>query len=257
MINIPDELQGFIEVEDCSNFKINRYYVTDSVKKLYDDIISLQGLTDELRALGIDYLNSTLLYGLPGTGKTHLAKYIAYKLGLDLAYINMAMVMAGGFGSTSKNISNVFRFMAETKCVFMMDEIDCITIRRSKEGSGANGEMSRITITVMQELDYYKFHKVNSLVLAATNRLDVLDEALLSRFAIKYEMKPLNNLEKEQYMIMYLKDVGVPFSEDDVRAFCARNSRLEQRNLESDMIQAIARWIKGGKNGLVKVEHTK
>lgn len=255
-ILIPEELRPYIEVESCEDFNLNRYYLTESLKSLYDNIIRLQGLTDEMRKLKIDYLNTTLLYGLSGTGKTTFARYLANQLNLDFAYINFAK-MLGGFGETSKRLSEVFRFMAETRCVFMMDEIDCITVRRSRDNSGSGGEMSRITITVMQELDYYKKHKVNSIVMAATNRLDVLDEALLSRFALKYEMQPLTNMEKEQYLMNYLKDTGVPFDEEDIRHYCARNSRLEQRNMESDMIQGIARWIENGKRGNVMIEHVK
>lgn len=255
-ITIPEELKSYIEIESCEDFNTKRYYLTDDLKNLYRNIIRLQKLTGEMRKLNIDYLNTTLLYGLSGTGKTTFGRFIAHRLNLDFAYINFAKIL-GGFGETSKKLSDVFRFMAETRCVFMMDEIDCITTRRSKDNSGASGELSRITITVMQELDYYKKHKVNSIVLAATNRMDVLDEALLSRFALKYEMKPLTNIEKEEYLIKYLKDVGVPYSEEDVRHYCARNSRLEQRNMESDMIQGIANWIENGRVGNIVIEHTK
>jgi AAA+ superfamily predicted ATPase len=255
-IIIPEDLKPYIEAEDCSDFNLNRYYLTDDLAQLFHDIIRMQELTEKMRELKIDYLNTTLLYGLSGTGKTTFARYVANQLDLDFAYINFSKIM-GGFGETSRHISDVFRFMADTRCVFMMDEIDCITIRRSRDGGGSSGELSRITITVMQELDYYKKHKVQSIVMGATNRQDVLDEALLSRFAIKHEMRPLTNMEKEEYLINYLRDVGVPFQEEDIQHYCARNSRLEQRNMESDMIQGIARWIENGKKGNFEIRHVK
>lgn len=254
-LNVPAELEGYIEVEDCTNFKVQRYYVTEDVKKLYEDILSLQALTNEMQSLGIDYLNTTLLFGPPGTGKTHFCKYLAYRLNLPFVYINFAKIMGGGFGETSKNINAVFRFIAKERCVFMLDEIDCVTAKRSAEGNGTSGELNRITITVMQELDYYKSHRVNSIILGATNRLDSLDEALLSRFAIKHKMEPLSNKEKEGYIAMYMDDIGIPYDKDEVEEYCSENFDLEQRNMESDMVQAIARWIGDGKKGIVHIHH--
>ena len=254
-LTLPPELEGYVEVEDCSDFNTNRYYVTKDIQNLYNDIMALQNLSDEMHELGINYLNTTLLFGLPGTGKTTFAKYMAHQLHLPFAYINFAKVMGGGFGETSKHISDVFRFIAKERCVFMLDEIDCVTARRSTNTGGANGELNRITITVMQELDYYKSHKVNSIILGATNREDTLDEALLSRFAIKHDMKYLSNEEKQEYLAMYLDDVGVPYDKDQIIGYCAENFLLEQRNMESDMIQSIARWITNGREGNVEILH--
>ena len=188
------------------------------------------------------------------THNTYFCKYLAATQHLDLAYINFAKMM-GGYGDANKIISDIFRFMAGTKCVFLMDEIDCIARKRSKEGTDTAITLAGNTITVMQELDYYRNHNVNSIIMAATNREDTLDDALLSRFAIKHKMKPLSNIDKEQYLINCLKDAGLPFREEDIQHYCATNSRLEQRNMELDMIQGIGVWIRSGKKGRVKIEH--
>lgn len=190
------------------------------------------------------------------THNTHFCRYVAYKQDIDFAYINFAKMM-GGFGDANKIISDIFRFMANTKCVFMMDEIDCIARKRSKEGTDTAITLAGNTITVMQEMDYYRAHNVDSIILAATNREDTLDEALLSRFAIKHEMKPLDNIQKEQYLKNCLTDAEIPFDEAMIREYCAKNSRLEQRNMELDMIQGIANWIQGGKKEKVMISHIK
>ena len=255
-IEVPAELQTYLEVEHCDDFPVNRYHMTDDVQELYDRIIDNYNLSPQIHAYGFNYLNTALLYGLPGTGKTHFSRYVAHMQDLDFAYINFAKMM-GGYGDANKIISDIFRFMANTKCVFMMDEIDCIARKRSKDGSDVAITMAGNTITVMQELDYYRSHDVNSIILAATNRVDTLDEALLSRFALKHEMQPLSNLDKEKYLIHCLEDAGIPFKEEDIQHYCARNSRLEQRNMELDMIQGIATWIKNGKQGTVQIEHIK
>ena len=124
----------------------------------------------------------------------------------------------------------------------MLDEIDCIARKRSKEATDTALTMAGTTITIMQELDYLRSHEVDSIIIGATNRRDTLDEALLSRFAIKYEMNPLSNEDKFRFL---------------TDEYCSRNSRLEQRNMELDMIQGITRWIEGGEKGYMFIEHIK
>ncbi len=254
-IQVPDHLKSYLEVESCEDFPIDRYYVSSNEEKIYETIISLRSTTDELLKMGIPYLNSTLLYGKTGTGKTTLGRYIAFRLNLDFAYINFAKLIEGSFGQTSKNISDVFRFMADTECVFMMDEIDCITTRRDAEGNNSgNGEMTRITITVMQELDYYKNHKVKSIILGATNMYENLDPALISRFSLVHKVNHLNNKEKNEYICQFLDRVGVPYDNSNIAMYCAQNSTITQRQVESDMVQCIIKWIKNGKKNY-QLEH--
>lgn len=250
-IIIPDHLQAYLEAEHCDDFNINRYFLTKDQEEIFQNIIRMQGIVEEMQKMKIDYLNTTLLYGKSGTGKTTFGRYIAYALDLDFAYINFAKLIDGVFGSTARNISEVFRFMADTECVFMMDEIDCISQKRGTESAATGGELSRITITLMQELDYYRKHKVKSIILSATNRIDTMDEALLSRFSIQHEVKPLDNADKEKYILQYLTDVKVPFNRENVKQYCAGNSLIKQRTVEADMIRCIAEWVEGGKQNFV------
>lgn len=247
-INIPDNLRGYLEAEHCDDFPINRYYVTQLQKDIMEDILRVRRLTEEMHKLDLAYLNTTLLYGASGTGKTTFGRYIAYCLDMDFVYINFAKLIDGVFGNTARNISDIFRFMADTECIFMMDEIDCISQKRGTESSVTGGEISRITVTLMQELDYYRKHKVKAIIIGATNRRDIMDEALFSRFSIAKEMKPLTNSEKEAYIKLFLNDVGVPYDISNVKEYCARNNTIRQRNVEADMIRCIAEWIDRGKD---------
>lgn len=178
------------------------------------------------------------------THNTSLCKYIAHRLDLDFAYINYAKMMSGGvLGDTASNINRVFRYMARTECLFLMDEVDYIATKRGTEGAATGGELSRLTITIMQELDYYKKVKVKSVIMAATNRADQVDPALLSRFAIQKEIGPLAIPEKVAYIEMYLKNVKVPYDKKNILDYCARNIMTCQRDVENDLIRCIARWI--------------
>ena len=79
LFEIPEELKDYIEIEDTSKFNEDRYYMSDDLKHLYNTIISNCKLTKRIHELGFNYINTTLLFGLPGTGKTYFAKYISHK----------------------------------------------------------------------------------------------------------------------------------------------------------------------------------
>lgn len=246
-IEIPENLKAYLEAEHCDDFPINRYYVTDLQRKIIKEILDLRELTDQMQAMGLSYLNTTLLYGASGTGKTTFGRYIAYLQDMDFVYVNFAKLIDGVFGNTSKNISDIFRFMATQECIFMLDEIDCIAQKRGTESAATGGELGRITVTIMQELDYYRKNKVKCIILAGTNKRDLMDDALFSRFSMAKELIPLNNKEKQEYIELFLNDVRVPFNRKNIEEYCARNTAIRQRNVEADMIRCIAAWIKNGK----------
>ena len=253
-LQIPENLKAYLEAEHCDDFPINRYYVTELQRKIIKEILDLRDLTKEMQAMNLDYLNTTLLYGPSGTGKTTFAKYLAYILDLDFVYINFAKLIDGVFGNTSRNISDIFRFMATQDCIFMLDEIDCIAQKRGTESAATGGELGRITVTIMQELDYYRKNKVKCIILGGTNRRDIMDEALFSRFSMAKELIPLSNIEKQEYIELFLNDVGVPYDIDNISQYCARNTTVRQRNIEADMIRCIASWLKKGRKNF-HLEH--
>lgn len=136
MVELPQNLKGIICVEDVSNsFKENRYYLAEREKSVFGNIIRAKKVCNRLMEMGIPYLNSTLLYGESGTGKTTFGRYVAYKTGLPFCYLNFSNLVDSYMGNTSKNINKAFSWAIENPCVLMLDEIDCISIRRSSAGS--------------------------------------------------------------------------------------------------------------------------
>ena len=238
IIELPGNLKDIMLCEDVSvSFKEDRYYLTESEKCISEKIFRMAKVSQKLMEMQIPYKNATLLYGPPGTGKTMFGKYVAYKMNLPFCYLNFSKVVDSYLGATSKNISQAFTYASANPCVFMLDEVDTISSNRADK-SGAEKEIGRVTITLMQEFDKLANDVV---VIAATNRLDILDDAFVSRCSLKYEMPPFKEEESKAMVYKFLSDVGMEFSEYEVDSI-VRNGK-DQREIMNKLVIAIAERI--------------
>ena len=209
-IEIPYNLKGMVIMEDASkSFREDRYYLTDREKNMYEQIVKMNDASLKLMELGIPYINSTLLTGSSGTGKTTFGRYIAFKLGLPFVYINFSYLIDSYMGNTSKNISNVFNFVKMNKCVLMLDEIDCIAQVRQAADSGSSREFSNTTVTLLQELDNISN---DTIIIGATNIPSIIDHAVLRRFNVIHEIKSLTKEEVRNMIKQYMDTI--PYSYD-------------------------------------------
>ena len=133
----------------------------------------------------------------------------------------------------------------------MLDELDSIGIRRGTESAVTGNELSLTTTSLMQELDNYRRNGCKCILVAATNRIDIMDEALISRFGIKRKIERLNHEHKEQYIKKFLNNVKIPFDEENIKEYCRETPVLPNRNIESDMVRCIVRWIENDKKDFV------
>lgn len=195
---------------------------------------------EKLSEMRIKYLNTTLLYGESGTGKTTFGKYVAYKLGMPFAYLNFAQCISSYLGATGKNIEKVFDYISKQKCVLMLDEIDAIGIKRGKEDLG---EMSRIVIGLMQSFDLLENDLI---IIGATNRRDMIDEALIRRFTIKHEVTILNNNEAYNLIIKYLEDLKIDYNNDNIKEYVETHNK--QSEIIKDIVKSIVKMINNETN---------
>lgn len=212
MFELPVNLQGLLYMQDMSDFNEKRYYLGNAQKELFSKIENGVNITTKMMEYGIPYMNSTLIFGIPGTGKTEFAKYVAYKLNLPYAYIKFSYLIDSYLGKTAQNLNRIFDYCKGQKCVLMLDEIDCIGLARGND-TGVDGELGRTTIALMQLLDELVEGQV---IIAATNRSDRLDPALLRRFQRQIEFSPYDQVERKAMIERYINSVDSTFLTDEM-----------------------------------------
>lgn len=239
MFEVPVNMKGLINMQDMSDFRENRYYVGHVQEVLMKRIETGVKVTEKMLAYGIPYLNSTLIYGEPGTGKTEFAKYAAYKLKLPFVYVNFSQLISSYLGDMSKNLQRIFDYCKGQKCVLFLDEIDCIGLARGHgNDSGADGELARTTISLMQCLDSLVDGQV---VLAATNRADRLDTALLRRFRYRVEFSIYTPDEAVEMAQKFIDTIDVLEMDSETLEFA--KSGHTQAEISNYLIDKLARKV--------------
>lgn len=237
LMELPHDIKGILLMEDVSmTFNEKRYFLSDREDAVAEEILEMYETSQKLSEMGIQYLNSLMLYGESGTGKTLFGRYLAYKLGLPFAYMNFSRAIDSHLGGTAKNISKAFEFVENHKCVFMIDEVDAIGTKRSKSDLG---EMTRVTIGLMQALDCIRNDTV---LVGATNCLDMIDLALLRRFTLVHQVIKFSEQEMVWMISKFLDDVCIKYSENDIIEYC--KSQNSQASVMNDVVRAIAKSIR-------------
>lgn len=199
-IDVPLNLNSHLKVSMPESIDDRLYYLREHEKKLMEDILRIKDNVDAMKATGIRYVNSCLLYGPPGTGKTVFAGILAKRLGLPLVSINISTIISSLLGETSKRIADIFRFVNGTDCVFFMDELDTYGGPRGNTKNDVR-EMARVTVAIMNELDNLA---TGSIVIAATNRPEAIDNALRRRFERTAEIPSFSRSDATSFIGHYL-----------------------------------------------------
>jgi len=122
-----------------------------------------------------------LLYGPPGTGKTMLAMAASNMLGATFIYVSVDRVLSRYVGDAPRMISAIFRLATrKAPSIVFFDEVETLMMKRDSGKEAATG----LVQTLLTELDGFKSKKLDKpvIVMAATNKPWLLDEAILSRF---------------------------------------------------------------------------
>ena len=148
-----------------------------------------------------------LLYGLPGTGKTLLAKAVASTSESNFISIKGPELLSKWVGESEKGIREIFRKARQAApCVIFFDEIDAIAPRRSGTNGGDSHVTERLVSQMLTEIDGLEDLK-GVVIIGATNRPDIIDEALLrpGRFDRLLEIPIPDKDARKQILQIHLK----------------------------------------------------
>jgi SpoVK/Ycf46/Vps4 family AAA+-type ATPase len=171
-----DELRGLLSVVYPEK-RLSDIILTESLQTKIKRILLEYNHIDRIEMHGLIPKRKLILIGPPGTGKTMTASILAGELGLPLFQVRLDGLISRYMGETASKLRLIFDSIENTYGVFFFDEFDAIGAERGLAND--IGEARRILNSFLQMVEETKS---NSLILAATNHPQILDNALFRRF---------------------------------------------------------------------------
>jgi cell division protease FtsH len=151
----------------------------DSAKEELEEIVDFLKKPERYFGSGAKIPRGALLAGAPGTGKTLLARAIAGESNVPFIQCSAANFVEMFVGVGAKRVRELFeQARANQPCIVFIDEIDAVGKKRSAGGMPSNDEREQTINQLLTEMDGFD-NETGIVVIAATNRIDILDDALL------------------------------------------------------------------------------
>ena len=182
----------------------------EGAKEEVQEIVDFLKNPDKYTSLGGKIPRGALLVGPPGTGKTLLAKAVAGEAQVPFFSLSGSDFVEMFVGVGASRVRDLFKQAKEkSPCIIFIDEIDAIGRARGKNVmTGANDERENTLNQLLTEMDGFGSH-TNVIVLAATNRADILDKALMraGRFDRQIYVELPNLNERKQIFEVHLRPI--------------------------------------------------
>ncbi|CAM9011311.1 unnamed protein product [Wickerhamomyces anomalus] len=201
---------------------------------------------DLYKQIGIDPPRGVLLYGPPGTGKTMLVKAVANSSTASFIRVNGSEFVQKYLGEGPRMVRDVFRLARENSpSIIFIDEIDAIATKRFDAQTGADREVQRILLELLNQMD--GFDQTSSVkVIMATNRADTLDPALLrpGRLDRKIEFPSLRDRRERRLIFSTIASNMSLSPEVDLDSLIIRNDPLSGAIIAAIMQEAGLRAVR-------------
>ncbi|MDR2868495.1 MAG: ATP-dependent zinc metalloprotease FtsH [Bacteroidales bacterium] len=267
MLNIGKSKAKLFDEKDKTSVSFKDVAGLEGAKYEVEEIVDFLRNPKKYTELGGKIPKGALLVGPPGTGKTLLAKAVAGEAKVPFFSLSGSDFVEMFVGVGASRVRDLFKTAKEkSPCIIFIDEIDAIGRSRGKNAlSGANDERENTLNQLLTEMDGFSSN-TGVIILAATNRADVLDRALLraGRFDRQIHVELPNLNERKEIFEVHVrplklgKDVDLDFfakqtpgfSGADIANVCNESALIAARNAKKeinkeDFLAAIDRIVGG------------
>ena len=240
----------------------------DSPKITFRDVAGVDEAVEELheikeflenpkkfQALGARIPKGVLLYGPPGTGKTLLARAVAGEAGVPFFSISGSDFVEMFVGVGASRVRDLFEQAKQNSpCIIFMDEIDAVGRHRGAGLGGGHDEREQTLNQLLVEMDGFEM-KDNIILIAATNRPDILDPALLrpGRFDRQIVVDRPDRLGRKKILEVHTR--GKPLAREiDVDALAGQTPGFTGADLSNLVNEAALLAARNGKREITQIE---
>ncbi|KAG5921929.1 hypothetical protein E4U61_006049 [Claviceps capensis] len=209
---------------------------------------------DLYKQIGIDPPRGVLLYGPPGTGKTMLVKAVANSTTASFIRVVGSEFVQKYLGEGPRMVRDVFRMARENSpAIIFIDEIDAIATKRFDAQTGADREVQRILLELLNQMDGFD-QMSNVKVIMATNRADTLDPALLrpGRLDRKIEFPSLRDRRERRLIFTTIASKMSLAPEVDLDSLIVRNDPLSGAIIAAIMQEAGLRAVRKNRYQIIQ-----
>ena len=225
----------------------------DEAKEALEEIVSYLHNNDKYAQIGAKLPKGALLVGPPGTGKTLLAKAVAGEAKVPFFSISASEFVEMFVGMGASKVRDLFKQASEkAPCIVFIDEIDTIGKKRDGNGMGGNDEREQTLNQLLTEMDGFDSNK-GVVILAATNRPEILDPALLrpGRFDRRIPVNLPDLQGRIEILKVHSKDVKM---EGDINfnAIAKATSGASGAELANIINEAALRAVRQGRDAVTQ-----
>ena len=234
-----------VYVQSETGIKFDDVAGEDEAKELLQEIVDFLHNPEKYREIGASMPKGALLVGPPGTGKTLLAKAVAGEANVPFFSISGSEFVEMFVGMGASKVRDLFQQAnAKAPCIVFIDEIDTIGKKRDGQGLSGNDEREQTLNQLLTEMDGFDGSK-GVVILAATNRPDVLDPALLrpGRFDRRIPVELPDLKGREEILKVHAKKVKLS-DEIDFHAIARTAAGASGAELANIVNEAALRAVK-------------
>eukprot|EP00924_Labyrinthula_sp_SR-Ha-C_P016731 maker-scaffold_6-snap-gene-13.7-mRNA-1 protein AED:0.01 eAED:0.01 QI:252/1/1/1/1/1/2/94/391 len=221
-----------VRYEDIGGMDVQKQEIREAVELPLTHI-------DLYAQIGIDPPRGVLLYGPPGTGKTMMAKAVANATTASFLHMVGSEFVQKYLGEGPRMVRDVFRLAKENSpSIVFIDEVDAIGTKRFDSQTGADREVQRILLELLNQMDGFD-QTTNVKVIMATNRPDTLDPALLRPGRLDRKIEFPKPDRRQKRLIFQACTAKMNLSEDvDLEEFVNRPEKISAAEISAICLEA-------------------